>query len=269
MPELPEVESLRRYLTASGMCGRTIAAVEARWPGIENSLDGMGGLAGLPGRRMESIHRHGKQLLVILDRGVLGLHMGMTGSLVVRHPEDEPLKYAHTTLFLDDERRIELTDPRRWASVVLAGHATELTGGLGPDALDPDFTADSLIERLSGRRMAIKPLLLDQRMLAGVGNIYADEALHRAGISPLRRTNRISRERLARLHAAIRETLESATEYIVAHPVSDGRPLVVDAYDGRMMMPRRRGEPCPSCGHPIRSHAFNNRTAYYCPACQR
>lgn len=269
MPELPEVESLRRYLVANEVRGRTISEVEARWPGIENSLDGMGGLAELPGRRVESIDRHGKQLIVHLNSGVLGLHMGMTGSLVVRHPEDEPLKYAHTTLYLDDERRIELTDPRRWASVVLVEHSAELTGSLGPDALDPNFTADSFIERISGRRVAIKPLLLDQRVLAGVGNIYADEALHRAGISPLRRSNHISRERLARLHVAIRETLESATDYIVAHPAKDGRPLVVDAYDGRMMVPRRRGEPCPSCGRPIRSHAFNNRTAYYCPACQR
>jgi formamidopyrimidine-DNA glycosylase len=269
MPELPEVENLRRYLVRAGIPGRRIVEVDVRWPGFERSEDGKGGLAGLPGRRIKTVERHGKQLVVRLDRGVLGLHMGMTGSLAVRKPEEERLKYAHTVFYLDDERRIELDDPRRWASVVLADRAEELIGGLGPDAVSPAFTADEFIRRVKPRRSAIKAVLMDQHVLAGVGNIYADEALFRAGISPTRAAIKISEARLRALHSSVQETLSHATEFIGRRLLEDGRPFVVDAHDSRMRLPRKKGAPCPDCGTPLRAHSFGTRTAYYCPKCQR
>ena len=200
-----------------------------------------------------SAGRHGKQLFLPLDRGILGLHMGMTGRLVILGPDDEPLRYTRYTFTLDDGRRIELDDMRRWAGAVLADSADELTGRLGPDAIDPAFTSEIFVERIAGRRSAIKPLLLDQSILAGVGNIYADEALHRSAISPARRAHRISRSRLARLHEDLSVVLNEAIGFITANPDEHGAPYVVDAYDGRMRLSRRRGAPCPACAEPIRS----------------
>ena len=268
MPELPEVESLRRYLVAGRVPGRVITSATADWPGVENTVDGAARLSTLPGRRIVSAGRHGKQLFLPLDRGVLGLHMGMTGRLVILGPDDEPQRYARYTFTLDDGRRIELDDMRRWAGAVLAGSEDELTGRLGPDAIDPAFTSEIFVERTAGRRSAIKPLLLDQSILAGVGNIYADEALHRSGILPARRANRISKARLARLHGDLLTVLNEAIGFITANPDEHGAPYVVDAYDGRMRLFRKRGASCPACAEPIRSRKLGGRTAYYCPRCQ-
>ena len=187
---MPEIESLRRYLVAERVAGRVISGVDAGRSGAGGAPGAVEGLGGLLGRRIESVERHGKQMVVALDRGVLGLHMGMTGRLVVMNPDAEPLRYARYTFHLDDGRRIELDDARRWAAVRLAGSAGDLIGNLGPDALDPRFTAAKFAARIGHRRAVIKPLLMDQSVLAGVGNIYADESLHRAGISPVRRGRR-------------------------------------------------------------------------------
>ena len=268
MPELPEVESLRRYLVSKRVPGRVITSAIADWPGVENTVDGAAGLATLPGRRIMSAKRHGKQLVLPLDRGVLGLHMGMTGRLIILGPDDEPLRYTRYTFTLDNGRRIELDDVRRWAGAVLTGSEDELTGRLGPDAIDPAFTAEMFVERISGRRSPIKPMLMDQSILAGVGNIYADEALLRSGISPARRAHRISRSRLERLHEDLSEVLNEAIGFIAANPDEHGAPYVVDAYDGRMRLTRKRGAPCPTCTAPIKSRKFGGRTAYYCPGCQ-
>lgn len=269
MPELPEVESLRRYLIRERVTGRTVKAVDVGWPGAQRASDGKGGLAGLPGRRIKAVERHGKQLVVKLDKGVLGLHMGMTGSLAVRRPADPRLKYAHTVFHLDDGRRIELDDPRKWASVVLTDSAEALTGSLGPDAVDPTFIAADFIQLVRPKRSAIKAVLLDQHVLAGVGNIYADEALFRAGISPARSANKVSEASLRALHAAIQDVLAHATAFIGSHLSDDGRPFVVDAYDERMRLPRKAGAPCPECAAPLRTMKFGGRSAYYCPKCQR
>jgi formamidopyrimidine-DNA glycosylase len=246
-----------------------ISRVDARWPGTERSEDGKGGLAGLQGRRIAAVNRRGKQLIVRLDKGVLGLHMGMTGSLAVRKPADPPLRYAHTVFHLDDGRRIELDDVRKWASAVLVDDESELTGSLGPDALDPSFTAADFVGRVRPKRSAIKAVLMDQHVLAGVGNIYADEALFRAGISPHRPANRISEARLRALHAAVRQVLSHAVAFIESHLSDEGRPFVVDAYDERMRLPRKAGAPCPECKRPLSAAKFGGRTAYYCSECQK
>ena len=268
MPELPEVESLRLYLIDQGVVGRTITDVIADWPGIEGTEDGMGGLSQLAGRNITGTSRVGKNLLLALDHGVLWLHMGMTGRLAVMNPDDEPLRYVRTTFYLDDERRIELDDPRRWAGVRLLESSAEITEGLGPDALDPSLTEQEFIERVKRRRSPVKSVLLDQSVLAGVGNIYADEALHRAGILPSRRADRISTSRLASLFNAVRVSLLQALSYIVDHPDERGRPYIVDAYDDRMRLVRKKGATCPECETQIQTKKFGGRTSYFCPLCQ-
>ncbi len=268
MPELPEVESLRIYLLEQEIVGRTITEVDADWPGIENTADGMGGLSALPGRKITGASRVGKNLFLKLDRGVLWLHMGMTGRLAVMHPDDEPLRFTRTTFFLDDERRIELEDPRRWAGVRLEESPDSIIGNLGPDALDASFTPQELIKRVQHRRSPIKSVLLDQSVVAGIGNIYADEALHRVGIRPSLRADRLSTQQLTELHSAIRTSLLQALRYIVDHPDERGRPYVVDAYDDRMRLHRKKGSTCPDCGTKLETQKFGGRTAYFCPKCQ-
>ena len=268
MPELPEVESLRLYLAENELVGRAITEVEADWPGIENTEDRIGGLSALRGRRFTGFSRRGKNLLLRLDRGVLWMHMGMTGRLAVMLPHDEPLRFARVTLFLDDERRIELDDPRRWAGVRYEETEDVILERVGPDALDAKLTASEFASRVRAKRSPIKSVLMDQSVLAGVGNIYADEALHRAGIHPSRRANRISVARLNDLHAAIRLSLTYALRYIVDHPDERGRPYVVDAYDDRMRLFRKKGSVCPDCGTELQTRKFGGRTSYFCPVDQ-
>jgi formamidopyrimidine-DNA glycosylase len=269
MPELPEVENIRRYLIRQRVPGRTFTRVEAGWPGAANADDRAGGIAGLTGRRVEEIGRHGKNLLLVLDIGVLALHMGMTGSLAVRGPTEPRLRFTHTLLHLDDGRRIEVEDPRKWASAALVGDAPEVTASLGPDALSPEFLPGPFTAEVRRRRSPVKALLLDQHLVAGVGNIYADEALFRAGISPLRRGSDISEARLHSLHAAIIATLNRAVSFIESHRLADDRPFVVDAYDARMALERRQGSACPKCRRTLKTAKIGGRTAYYCSICQR
>ena len=268
MPELPEVESLRLYLASQELVGRVIVAVDADWPGIENSEDGQGGLSKLPGRKFEGFSRTGKNLIAHLDRGVLWLHMGMTGRLAVMHPSEEPLKYARVTFYLDDERRIELDDPRRWAGVRLEDSESDVLGNLGPDALDSDLTEDDFVARVTKKRSPIKAVLMDQSVLAGIGNIYADEALHSSRIRPTRRASEISAERLATLHGTVRTSLVRALRYIVDHPDEQGRPYIVDAYDDRMRLQRKKGSVCPDCGTELNRQKIGGRTSYFCTKCQ-
>jgi formamidopyrimidine-DNA glycosylase len=162
-----------------------------------------------------------------------------------------------------------LADPRRWGMVRRFESLYEIFSGLGPDALDPNLTAEQFAEAVSQRTSPIKPLLLNQSLIAGVGNIYADEALYRVKISPSRRANRISGKNLVALFGAIRESLEHALEFIQSHPDERGRPYIVDALDDRMRLVRRPGSFCPRCEIPLRTLKLGGRTAYFCGNCQR
>ena len=268
MPELPEVENLRRYLIREGVPGRKFTSVTASWARTVKSPSVEGFVLGLRGRTVEKVHRRAKYLNIELDRGSLVLHMGMTGSLAVRGPDDERQRFAHTVFELDDGRRIEMNDPRKWASAWLVDDPSGIFDGIGPEPFDASFTAEIFAARVRVRRSPIKSVLLDQSVLAGVGNIYADEALLRAGISPARRAHRISADRLEALHGEIVTVLAHAIDYINDNPLEDGRPYVTDAHDARMRITRAKGGSCPVCGGPMSSRQFGGRTAYYCPRCQ-
>ncbi len=279
MPELPEVESIRRYLRNEGVEGRKIRRAEIEWPRcvIEPESDPEALLGKIVDRPIGTLGRRGKYLLFPLRPPTdivrrlgdahLVLHMGMTGSLHVRKPRDPVLRFARTTFWLDDDRRIELVDPRKWARLWAVANLADAIGGLGPEP--QGISSEDFASRIARRRSRVKSVLLDQSLIAGVGNIYADEALHLAGVSPLRRSNRISRPRLEALHSAIIETLDHATDFIGKHPSPDGSPYVVDAYDERMKLPRMDGGKCPTCCAPMRSRRIDGRTAYYCGSCQR
>ena len=222
----------------------------------------------MPGRRIMSARRHGKQLFLPLDRGVLGLHMGMTGRLVILGPDDTPMRYARYTFTLDDGRRIELDDMRRWAGAVLADSEDELTGRLGPDAIDPGVHQ----RRVRG---AGSPAGGPQSSRCSSTSRYWQAS---ATYTPMRHcTGPASRPSAgltgsrapdwARLHGDLFTVLNEAIGYITANPDERGAPYVVDAYDERMRLSRKRGAPCPACAEPIRSRKLGGRTAYYCPRC--
>ena len=273
MPELPEVESIRRYLVASNIENTTIERVEVGWQdSIAAPKSDIEAFADSVSRkRITSINRRGKYLVSTLfdqqdSQSHLVLHMGMTGSLHIRNQDQDSVKYRRAAIFLHDNRRIELNDYRRWAKLWAVDDPRSAFPRLGPEPWN--LSPNEFVERIRTRRARIKPALLDQNILAGVGNIYADESLHRTGISPLRRCNRISTERLRRLHANIIAVLEHAIDYISTHPSKDGSPYVVDAYDDRMRVQRRPDSLCPDCPEPVTSRRIAGRTAYYCPACQ-
>ena len=273
MPELPEVESLRRYLVREGVVGSVFERVDVEEkPSPDKGTGAIAGTELLPGRRVMSLERRGKQIAAVLDEGVLGLHMGMTGRIDVLAPDEPVSRFTRVEFHLknrDSHFRMVLADPRRWGMVQRFESLESIFSGLGPDALDPNLTAEQFAEAVSRRTSPIKPLLLNQSLIAGIGNIYADEALHRVKISPSRRAKRISRKNLIALYCAIRESLEHALEFIQSHPDEQGRPYIVDALDDRARLVRRPGSFCPRCEIPLRTLKFGGRTAYFCRNCQR
>ncbi len=272
MPELPEIESLRQYLKREGIVGAIFTDVQVEdKPSPNSGVGSISGIEHVAGRKVQRLRRRGKQIAAVLDNGILGLHMGMTGQVITLKCGEVTPRFtrAEFSLRRDDHHiRMAVVDPRRWASIRLFPSLRQAFYGLGPDALDPNYTAEIFVDTLSRRSARIKPLLLDQSLIAGVGNIYADESLYRSKISPFRRANRISDGRLNTLYHALRGCLQHALEFILSHPDDRGRPYIVDAFDERMNLQRRLGSFCPRCKSPLKTKVIGGRTAYYCPACQ-
>ncbi len=270
MPELPEVESLRRYLIREGLVGRTFEQIDLEdKPSPKSGTGAISGTKNTVGRQVRSLERRGKQIAAVLDKGVLGFHMGMTGQIHVLEPDEPAPRFTRALFTMSGGFRLVLADPRRWAKIQHFESPDHAFAGLGPDALDPKFTSEQFACLLDGRKAQIKPLLLNQAIIAGVGNIYADEALHRVEISPAKRTNEIASEKLGTLFLAIRVSLEHALEFILNHPDDRGRPYIVDAYDARMQLHRKAGSFCPRCEIPLVTMKLGGRTAYYCASCQK
>ena len=276
MPELPEVETIRRQL-AGRVAGRTIVGaqvLDALWcapvaPGeIEDKL---------LGRLIERLRRRGKYLIADLDEDRhLVMHLRMTGNLRwVTEAADRPgRRHLRVRLVLDDGHRLLFTDPRRFGTgVVIDGNdllERYLAARLGPEPLDRDFTPEVLRDAARGRRAPVKAFLLDQRHIAGIGNIYADEALFRAGIHPLKPAGKLRRADLERLHAGIVETLEAGIERQGAS-IDDYRDANGErgTMQDEFLVHRREGEPCPRCGGPVTKLVAAGRGTYVCPHCQR
>lgn len=271
MPELPEVETIRRGL-APLITGRRITRVTVRhrglrWP-VARDLERR-----LEGRAIVDVGRRGKYLLIACDDGTLIVHLGMSGSLRTVPSATPPGRHDHFDLVLDDGRMLRFNDPRRFGSVHWVEHDPldhPLLAALGPEPLAPDFDGDRLYAGTRGRRAAIKQVLMDSHVLAGIGNIYASEALYRAGIHPARSASRLSRGRYRLLADAILETLERA----IAAGGSTLRDFV-DAtgapgcFQQQYGVYGRAGEPCRRCGATIRLLRQGQRSTFYCPRCQR
>ncbi|HXB16314.1 MAG TPA: bifunctional DNA-formamidopyrimidine glycosylase/DNA-(apurinic or apyrimidinic site) lyase [Solirubrobacteraceae bacterium] len=286
MPELPEVETIRRQL-APVVEGRTIEDVEILDPRWTRPLAPAEVEAALRGRRVVSLRRRGKYLLWELDGDVhLAQHLRMTGA-VLADPDPDPT-HARVAIELGPRAagrgrrggakdaqhvRLVIDDPRRFGTGELLLGTDQLTrfldARLGLEPFDEGFTGDYLRTVMRGRRAPIKTMLLDQRRLAGVGNIYADEALFRAGIHPLRAAGSLTREEAERLRDGIREALQAGIEARGAS-IDDFRDIegVQGSFQNRFLVHRREGEPCPRCGGEVVKIVVGGRGTYVCERCQ-
>lgn len=273
MPELPEVESVRRQLEPA-LVGRRFERVQIDDPRLVRPHEPAEVAAELEGERVAAVERRGKYLVVRFESGrILLIHLRMTGGLLHAPSgllEDEPHRRAVVTL--DDGTDVAYRDVRRFGTWLLLepGEAdTYLGARVGDEPLDTLFTAARLGERLAGRRTSLKAALLDQRTLAGMGNIYADEALWRARLNPLRPAAGLDRAELRRLHRGIRAALEHG----LARQGSTLRDYRLPDGSGGSMQDEfrvygRRDEPCDRCGTPIARTRVAGRTTWYCPTCQ-
>ena len=274
MPELPEVETIAADLRPH-LVGRTITRVELSFPTIVRHPEPELFVDGASGMRIESVRRRGKYILIGLgNQLLLVVHLGMTGQLRIVDDVAPLEKHTHAVFFLDDGRQLRYRDPRRFGRLLL-GTEDELLASkkmprLGPEPNDPEFAADELYRRLRKRRAPVKAVLLDQKAIAGVGNIYADESLHRAGLRPTRMANTVTKKSARRLHESLRDSLQAA---IV------NRGSSVDTYrdawgemggqQEKLLVYGRAGEPCLTCGRPLSSVRIAGRTTVFCRNCQR
>jgi len=270
MPELPEVETTRRGIAPS-VVGRRVTEVvvrnpSLRWP-VPASL-----ASELVGQALADIKRRGKYLLLRFDTGTLILHLGMSGHLrllTVPQPAD---KHDHFDIVFDGDFRLRLHDPRRFGSVswtVEDPLAHPLLAHLGVEPLEAGLSGAYLYQVSRGRTASVKSILMDSRIVVGIGNIYANEALFLAGISPTRAAGRISLDRYGGLAAAVKEVLQQAIAQggttLRDFFDSDGRP---GYFDQSLKVYGREQLPCRRCGDTIRKIRQGSRSSYYCPSCQ-
>lgn len=261
MPELPEVEYASRVLRRAAL-GRRVRAVRVLHRSHRRALPPRD-VARLRGATVAGVERRGKHQLIALSTGdTMVVHFRMTGDWLVDTSDAPVAKYARVVFELDDGARVSLVDPRALSTVSLhrAGTGDALLPAVGPDAADPSVSVEVFGDALRRRRTAIKLALLDQRVLAGVGNIYAAEALWCARIDPRVSASSLTRARQARLLDAVRAVLERAQRT---------RGRYRDGAAGRFEVYDREGLPCSRCGTAIARIVQGGRSTYYCPHCQR
>lgn len=271
MPELPEVETVIRGLR-DDVIGRTIMSVTISWPG-EISGRSPGEFADrLVGQRIEGLHRRGKYIIFDLSHDTMLVHLKMSGRLYVADPDTvvEDDRWTRVVFGMDTQRELRFSDARKFGRVYLVANSEEIVGKLGPEPLSDDFTPMHFEERLASRSGTIKPLLLNQAFLAGVGNIYADEALWLAGIDPRRKVNTLSAEEVKRLYDAIRASLQEGIDYqgttFSWYRKPDGTP---GGYQFRFKVYDRADQPCARCGTPISKIWLAQRGTHFCASCQK
>ncbi|MEM7612265.1 MAG: bifunctional DNA-formamidopyrimidine glycosylase/DNA-(apurinic or apyrimidinic site) lyase [Pseudomonadota bacterium] len=270
MPELPEVETTRRGI-APHVEGRIIRKLDVReprlrWP-VPDDL-----AARMADQQIKSIYRRAKYLIFDTDAGSMLLHLGMSGRLQVMPAGTPPKKHDHVDIVLDSDDIVRLHDPRRFGSLLYSQQPEThpLIANLGPEPLSEAFDGNHLYARSRGRRVPIKSFIMDAKVVVGVGNIYASEALFMAGIHPLRAAGKLSRPRMQRLADTIREVLSRA--------IDAGGTTLRDFYgtDGsagyfsqQLAVYGRASAPCVTCAKPVSQRVIGQRSTFYCTHCQR
>lgn len=281
MPELPEVETIRRDLLPR-VRGRRIARLEfppdprgcrllrrCRSPSALSRL--------LSGRRILDLRRRGKYLLFVLDSGdFLIVHLGMSGRLILRDPSRPAPAHLRAVLSLRGGGALHYTDPRKFGEFYLFSERRNETAvdpfRLGPEPLGKGFDSGRLRTALAERRSPVKAVLLDQKAVAGLGNIYSDEALFRARLDPRRRADRVRAGSVRALHRAIRSVLSEAIRARGTTAEDGGYRDGFDragAFQFRLRVYQRKGRPCPRCSAPIATARIAGRTSHFCPKCQK
>ena len=275
MPELPEVETVVRDLRAHGLEKAVIRDVVFRWSRTAAGLPADRFASLLRGRTVTRITRRGKYIILALDDGhYLQIHLRMTGKFRFAGQGETPGKHDHVVITLTDGRRLVFNDTRKFGRFRLVAAAEEGLGELGPEPLEDAFTLEVFRHRLEGRTRIIKPLLLDQTVVAGLGNIYVDESLWRSRIHPERQSETLTAPEIKRLHQAIRDVLFRAVENCGTTLGSgEANFYSVAGRRGRnadeLSVFRRTGLPCPKCGYKIVRMVVAQRGTHICPSCQR
>lgn len=271
MPELPEVETVVRGLR-NPLIGRKVVGMWYDWERTLHSPTPDDFANRIKGQHFRAINRRAKYILCELEHDILVVHLKMTGRLYVSADAtvDYADKWVHFKLQLDNGYQLRFSDYRKFGRVYLTNDIETITGNIGPEPLADDFTVDILKTRIANRSKIIKSLLLDQTFIAGVGNIYADEALFRAGIHPKRRSDSITENELVRLYGTIRATLQDGIDREGASVDWYRKP---DGTQGEMQnhlfVYNREGEPCERCGTSIEKIRVAQRGTHYCPNCQQ
>lgn len=269
MPELPEVETVARDLRGL-VTGATITGALVTWPRTIRSHDPESFAAAVAGRRVEAVGRRGKQLVVDLSGdAALTIHLKMTGQLFVVPVGGSADPYVRATLWLDDGREIRFRDIRKFGRIGFYTGVPEPLADLGAEPLDEEFRLADFRRLIRGRRGRLKSLLLDQTFLAGVGNIYADEALWRARLHPLRSAASLRPPDERRLYLELRTVLAEAIERRGSSIDDYTAPEGDGSMQERLVVYQRAGEPCLRCGRPIRRVVVGGRATHFCSWCQR
>ena len=265
MPELPEVETIRRNLRSSPLMGRTILGVDLRWPRTLAEPGPLQFADRIIGQTFVDIGRRGKFLVFTLSGDFLLVHLRMSGDLFLEPAGDPPASHHRLILLLDEGLRLAFNDTRKFGRVWLVSDPQTVFKNLGPEPLDPGFTPELLYQRLQSARRQLKPLLMDQTFLAGLGNIYTDEALHLAKLHPLMPSQRVTFTQAKRLWEAIRKALE---EGIYRQGASIDWVYRGGDFQNYLRAYGRAGLPCPVCGEPIVRLVVGQRGTHICPVCQ-
>jgi len=271
MPELPEVETIKNELLPH-IVGYHIIGVTLFWDGIVRQPSVEEFCSRLVGQRITEVARRGKYLILgLTSNEVLIIHLKMTGSLVLQPVSAEPNKFTRAILYLDKETQLHFRDPRKLGRMWLVEDKNTIVGKLGPEPLEVSFTPQLLAQRLNNRTAPIKALLCDQTLIAGIGNMYADEALFAAKIHPLRLGKGLSQDEVERLHRAIQQVLWSAIGNKGASVDTYIRPggELGTAHFQFQVAHCLSGRLCPVCGTPIERIVVRNRGTYFCPKCQQ
>lgn len=271
MPELPEVETTCRGLSPH-LLGKQVKSVtvrqrQLRWP-VPGRLE-----KALPGQEILSLSRRAKYLLVGTGAGTLIAHLGMSGSFRMVGPDNIAGKHDHVDIALGSGWILRYNDPRRFGCMLWTRGDPlrhKLLKALGPEPLEPGFNGQYLYQAARGRKLSIKPFLMSNQVVVGVGNIYASESLHRAGIHPRRPAGRVSLARMEALAGEVRlvltEAIEAGGTTLKDFVREDGQP---GYFAQSLLVYGRAGNPCNRCGETIRQEVMGQRASYFCPGCQR
>jgi formamidopyrimidine-DNA glycosylase len=270
MPELPEVETIARSLRSGNgaipLPGRRIERFQTSWPRHVDRPSISTFRRRINGQTIQAVDRRAKYLVFPLDQGTLLIHLRMSGDLFLRPPDAEEDDYAHSIFHLDNGWQLRFSDARKFGRLYWTLHPEEVLGKLGPEPLEDSFTPELLRERLLERHRQIKTLLLDQSFVAGMGNIYVDEALHRARIHPMRPSDDLSKIEIARLWESIRTSLQEGIRH---NGASIDWVYRGGDYQNHFRVYKQDGSPCQICGTAIQRTVVGQRGTYYCPSCQR